>query len=460
MAATPAGVEPGTRGAEPTNWGSAFSGPAWTYDEGSGEYYLHLFSPKQPDLNWENPQVRAAVHQMMNWWLDRGVDGFRMDVINLISKVTVEGAPGLPEGAIGGRDPRGAGVIDTSQWGDTHPHVVNGPRVHDFLAEMHTAVFAHRPAGLLTVGETPGASVEDARLFTDAARGELDMVFTFEHVDLDSGPDGKWDVVPMTLLALKDTVGRWQTGLADAGWNSLYWGNHDQPRAVSRFGDDSPEHRVASAKALATVLHLHRGTPYVFQGDELGMTNAPFTSIDDFRDLESLNRYAVATGRGEDPEAVLAALRHKSRDNARTPMQWDATPQAGFTTGTPWIAVNPDHLEINAAAQVDDPDSVFTHHRDLIALRHQDPVVVHGDFTMLLPEHEQLYAFTRTLAGVTLLVVANLSGRPADAGVLPDAEDWLAADAVLDSGPGDPSSWLLPPWAARVRRRRTGGSAE
>ena len=447
------GAEPGTNGAEPTNWGSAFSGPAWTYDATTGEYYLHLFSPKQPDLNWENPAVRAEVHRMMNWWLDRGVDGFRMDVINLISKVTVEAAPGLPEGAIGGRDPRGAGVVDVSEWGDTHPYVVNGPRLHDYLQEIHREVFAHRPAGLLSVGETPGAEVEDARLFTDPARGELDMVFTFEHVDLDSGPQGKWDVVPLTLTALKDTLGRWQTGLAEVGWNSLYWGNHDQPRAVSRFGSDAPEHRVASAKALATVLHLHRGTPYVYQGDELGMTNYPFASIDDFRDLESLNRYATAAARGDDVDSVLAALRYKGRDNARTPMQWDASPQAGFTAGTPWIAVNPNHTEINAAAQVDDPDSVFAHHQRLIALRHDDPVVVDGDFTMLLPDDQRVYAFTRTLDDTTLLIVANLSSETADAGAVPDAEAWLGAEMVLQSGQGDSTTWVLSPWEARVLRR-------
>jgi oligo-1,6-glucosidase len=390
---------------------------------------------------------------MMGWWLDRGVDGFRMDVINLISKVTVEGVPGLPEGEIGGRDPRGGGVVDTDDWGDTHPYVVNGPRLHEYLQEMHREVFAHRPPGLLTVGETPGASVEDGRRFTDPARGELDMVFTFEHVDLDSGPGGKWDVVPLRLTALKETLGRWQTGLADVGWNSLYWGNHDQPRAVSRFGDDAPEHREASAKALATVLHLHRGTPYVYQGDELGMTNYPFGTIEDFEDLESVNRFHAATARGDDADGVLAALRYKGRDNARTPMQWDGSANAGFTSGTPWLAVNPNHTEINAAAQVDDPDSVFTHHCRLIALRHEDPVVAHGSFEMLLPDHEQLYAFTRTLDGTTLLVVANLSSEPADAGDLPDADGWLTADPVLDSNQGDSSTWVLSPWEARVRRR-------
>ncbi len=447
------GHEPGTQGAEPTNWGSAFSGPAWTLDEGTGDYYLHLFSPKQPDLNWENPEVRAEVFAMMNWWLDRGVDGFRMDVINLISKVTVDGLPGLLDSPIGERDPRGAGVVDIAGYGDSTAHVVNGPRVHDYLQEMHRTVFAHRPAGLITVGEAAGTDVEVARLFTDAARAELDMIFTFEHVDLDSGPTGKWDVVPLTLTALKDTMGRWQTGLADVGWNSLYWGNHDQPRAVSRFGDDSPEHRESSAKALATVLHLHRGTPYVYQGDELGMTNYPFRGIEDFEDLESVNRFHAATARGEGPEEVLAALRYKGRDNARTPMQWDASENAGFTTGTPWLAVHPNHTEIHAAAQVDDPDSVFAHHQRLIALRHDDPVVVDGDFVMLLPEHDQLYAFTRTLGETTLLVVANLTSRPAHAGQLPDAEAWLAAETVLDSGVGDLGSWVLAPWEARVRRR-------
>jgi oligo-1,6-glucosidase len=378
-----------------------------------------------------------------------------MDVINLISKVTVDGVPGLRDGTVGERDPRGAGVIDTTTFGDTTPHVVNGPRVHDYLQEMHQAVFADRPAGLLTVGETPATSIEDGRLYTDATRGELNMVFQFEHVDLDSGPRGKWDIVPFSLVDLKASMNRWQQGMADVGWNSLYFGNHDQPRVVSRFGNDAPEHRVSSAKALATVLHLHRGTPYVYQGDELGMTNSVFEHVGDFRDLESINHYQAATGRGEDPDAVMAALRRKGRDNARTPMQWDASEHAGFTTGTPWLPVNPNHTEINAAAQVEDPDSVFAHHQRLIALRHDDPVVVHGDFTLLLPEHPQLYAYLRTLGDEQVLVVANLSDEPADAGQLPDADAWLAAERVLDSGPGDPATWTLGPWAARVRRRTT-----
>ena len=365
----------------------------------TGDYYLHLFSPKQPDLNWENPEVRAEVHRMMNWWLDRGVDGFRMDVINLISKsrLTACRAARQPDRW---RDARSR-VIDASECGDSRRTWSTARASTSSCRRCTGRSSRDRPAGLLTVGETPAASVEDGRLYTDAARAELDMVFQFEHVDLDSGPGGKWDVVPFTLVDLKRTMARWQDGLAEVGWNSLYWGNHDQPRAVSRFGNDSPEHRVASAKALATVLHLHRGTPYVYQGDELGMTNGAFERVEDFRDLESLNQYDAATGRGEDPEAVLAALRHKGRDNARTPdaVGRDASTPAS-PPATPWLAVNPNHTEINAAAQVDDPDSVFTHHQRLIALRHDDPVVVHGDFTMLLPEHPQLYALPRTLGDV------------------------------------------------------------
>ncbi len=445
----------GEPGAEPTNWGSVFSGSAWTWDEPTGEYYLHLFAPEQPELNWENPRLRQAVHAMMRWWLDRGVDGFRMDVINLISKRTVPGSPGLLDSPVGAADPTTPRTVDTARYGDPAPHVLNGPRIHEFLQEMHREVFAARPPGLLNVGEMPGATVEEARRYTDPERGELDMVFQFEHVDLDSGPGGKWDVVPLPLTRLKHSLRRWQDGLAATGWNSLYWSNHDQPRPVSRFGNDEPRHRVRSATALGTVLHLHRGTPFVFQGEELGMTNAPFTGPEDFRDIESVNHYREATARGEDPEAVLAALRHKSRDNARTPMQWDAGPHAGFTTGEPWLPVNPNHVEINAAAQVEDPDSVFHHYRRLIALRHDEPCVAHGDFTMLVPGHEQLYAFTRTLDDVCLTVVANLSDRdglvPAAEGVeVPDGAEVVLTNEGAAVRAGDP----LGAWAARVLRRR------
>jgi len=442
----------GEPGAEPTNWGSAFSEPAWTWDPDTEEYYLHLFDAGQPELNWENPDVREAVYSMMRWWLDRGVDGFRMDVINLISKVVTDQPPGLADGEVGGAD---GGPIDTMRYGDPGPYVLNGPRVHEYLQEMHREVFAGRPAGLLTVGETPATSIEQARLYTDPQRGEVDMVFQFEHVDLDSGPGGKWDVVPMTVRDLKETMGRWQTGLADVGWNSLYLGNHDQPRCVSRYGDDSPEHRAASAKALATVLHLHRGTPYVYQGDELGMTNAPFASLDDLRDIESLNAHRSMLARGLTHEEAMAAILTKARDHARTPMQWDAGEHAGFTTGTPWLAVNPNHQEVNAAAQVDDPESVFCHYRQLIALRHEEPAVVHGDFTMLLPEHEQVYAFVRRLDDTEVLVLANLSSRevvdPGDLG-----HGWDDAELVVGTAGRTDSQGrrILGAWESGVLRRR------
>ncbi len=427
------GTQPGEPGAEPTNWQSAFSGPAWEYDEASGEYFLHLFSRTQPDLNWENPQVRDAVHSMMRWWLDRGVDGFRMDVINLISK-----DPALPDGPL----------VDGGPLGSPWSAVVGGPRIHEFLQELNREVIAPHPGGLLTVGEMPGVTVQEAVLFTDPARAEMDMVFQFEHVAM--GPD-KWANTPPQLTHLKASFARWQEGLARVGWNSLYLSNHDQPRSVSRFGNDG-RYRVESAKALATVLHLHRGTPYVFQGDELGMTNAGFDSIDDYRDIESLNHFAEATGPGRQPiEQVLAVLRAVSRDNARTPMQWDDSGQAGFTAGTPWIALNPNHTEINAAAATADPDSVWHHYRRLIELRHTEPVVVDGDFTMLVPDDEQLYAYLRRLDGVELLVLANLSDRPACAD-LPDAVAWAEADLLLTNYPDTATE--LRPWEARVHRRR------
>jgi oligo-1,6-glucosidase len=433
------GMGAGDPGAEPTNWQSFFSGPAWELDEASGEYYLHLFDRKQPDLNWENPEVRLAVHAMMRWWLDRGVDGFRMDVINMISKEI--GADGhLPDGP----------PLPGSALGDGTPHFFCGPRIHEFLQEMHREVFAGRADSLLTVGEMPGVTVEEAVLFTDPRRAEVDMVFQFEHVGLDHGTS-KWDLHPLRMRDLKASFGRWQAGLAEVGWNSLYWDNHDQPRAVSRFGDDSPEFRRDSATCLATLLHLHRGTPYVYQGQELGMANYPFQTLDDFSDLESLNHYVHAVSGGQDAEHVLAALRRMSRDNARTPVQWDDSPSAGFTTGTPWLAVNPDHVEWNAARQRNDPQSVLAHYRRLIALRHDEPVVALGDFAMLLPDHPEVYAFTRSLDGEALLVVCNLSRTTQPlAELLPESQH---ADLVLGNLPGaDPA--VLRPWEARVLRVR------
>ncbi|MDQ0636210.1 oligo-1,6-glucosidase [Arthrobacter pascens] len=429
------GSEPGTPGAEPNNWGSAFSGPAWEYDPSSGEYYLHLFSKKQPDLNWENPEVRAAVYDMMNWWLDRGVDGFRMDVINFISK-----DPRLPEG------PRAEGML----YGDGGPHYISGPRIHEFLQEMHQEVFAGRDKDLLTVGEMPGVTVEDALLFTDPSREEVDMVFQFEHVALDQEGGNKWRPKKLVLTDLKKSLGRWQDALGERGWNSLYWGNHDQARAVSRFGDDG-RYRELSAKMLAAVLHLHRGTPYVYQGEELGMTNMAFGAISDYRDIEVLNHHREATTHlGHTDAEVLAALAPLNRDNARTPVQWDASRHGGFTTGAPWIAVNPNANTINAAAQIDDPESVYNFYRQVIALRHTDPVVAYGDFTMLLPEDEHVYAFRRSLPGAELLVLGNFSAtvQPVDVG---DAA-WSGAASVLGNYP--PGTGLtLRPWEVKVLRR-------
>ncbi|HST48369.1 glycoside hydrolase family 13 protein [Jatrophihabitans sp.] len=476
-----AGMAAGAPGAEPTNWASAFSGSAWQFDEASGEYYLHLFSRKQPDLNWENPQVRSAVYRMMRWWLDRGVDGFRMDVINMISK-----DPRLPDGIVGS--------VGSSGFGDGSPFYICGPRIHEFLQEMYAQVFAGRDAQLLTVGEMPGVTVEQARLFTDPDRHEVDMVFQFEHVQIDHGID-KFHPTAFRLVDLKASFGRWQAGLAEVGWNSLYWNNHDQPRVVSRFGDDSDRYRVRSATLLGTVLHLHRGTPYVYQGEELGMTNGVFGTIADFRDIESLNYYAAALagegsgapqpgdpladetaggtavtaagpGRQPDDSTVLAALRRMSRDNARTPMQWTAGPHAGFSSAEPWIGVNPNHRTVNAEAEYADPDSVYSHYRRLIALRHSHPVVARGSFTMLLPDHEQVYAFLRQLDAEQWLVLGNFSA--ADVAVpLPDAADWASAELLLGNYPtgeaiGSPPDapaparsaelWLRA-WECRVYRR-------
>jgi len=432
------GAEPGTPGAEPTNWGSMFSGPAWTYDEASGEYYLHLFARQQPDLNWENPQVRAAVHAMMRWWLDRGVDGFRMDVINMISK-----DPLLPDGL----------VRDGQAQGDGSPFFFCGPRIHEFLQEMHREVLADRE-GLLTIGEMPGVGVEQAVRFTDPARHELDMVFQFEHVEIDQG-ESKWDVRPFDLRRLKTSLARWQTGLAERGWNSLYWNNHDQPRVVSRFGDDG-EHRVRSATMLATVLHLHRGTPFVYQGEELGMTNVPLAGIADVHDVESRNHYRAAVDGGADPEQVMVAIRAMGRDNARTPVQWDASPHAGFTVGEPWLPVHPDFTEVNAEAARADPGSVFHHYRRLIDLRHDERVVSHGDFTLLLPDHEHVYAFTRRLDDVELLVLGNFSGSA----VAVDLPGWSGCEVVLGNLPETEvpgRDLVLAPWEARVHRRTLRG---
>lgn len=424
-------------GAEPNNWASFFSGSAWTWDDTTGQYYLHLFDRRQPDLNWENPEVRKAVHDTMSWWLDRGVDGFRMDVINFISKVD-----GLPD----------AHPVPGQQFVSALDRFADGPRVHDYLAEMRREVFGSRDADFITVGEMPGVTTEQARLYTDPARGELDMVFQFEHMSIDQAPNDKYVFAGLDLVVLKKSLHRWQAALADAGWNSLYWNNHDQPRVVSRFGDDSPEYWAASAKALGTVLHGMRGTPFVYQGEELGMTNFPFRSAQDFVDLEAVNYHRGVLDGGGDAAAALAGLAHFSRDNARTPMQWDPGPNAGFTTGEPWLAVNPNHSWLNAAAQVDDGDSVFAHYRALIRLRHELPVLVHGDLTPLWEEDPQIWAYVRRTAETALLVVANC-GR--DRRTVDVGPEWLTAELVLGNLAGTPAAiestgLHLSGWDARI----------
>nr|WP_306792904.1 alpha-glucosidase [Neobacillus paridis] len=383
----------GKEGQEPNNWGSVFGGSAWQYDETTDEYYLHLFSKKQPDLNWENPKLRKEVYNMMKFWLDKGIDGFRMDVINMISK-----NPELPDG-----DKRKGQL-----YGDGGRYFMNGPRIHEFLQEMNQEVLSKYP--VMTVGEMPGAAPEDAVLYTDPERKEVNMIFTFEHMDLDSAPGDKWNLKPFELVELKENLAKWQTALHNKGWNSLYWNNHDQPRIVSRFGDDDP-YRVESAKMLAACLHFMQGTPYIYQGEEIGMTNVKFTSLDDYRDIETINMYNERRALGYSHEEIMNSIYGKGRDNARTPMQWDSTDNAGFTTGTPWIKVNPRYKEINAKAALEDPSSIFYFYQKLIQLRKEMDIITKGGFELLLKDHSQLFVYERKLYDERLLVVCNFSGE-------------------------------------------------
>lgn len=374
----------------PNNWGACFGGSAWQYDKKTSMYYLHLFSKKQPDLNWDNPKVRQEVFNMMTWWCDKGIDGFRMDVISMISKT-----PEMPDGEIIGL------------YGDFNPFCVHGPNVHKYLQEMNKKVLSKYD--IMTVGETAGVTTELAKQYAGENTHELNMVFQFEHVESD-GKYGKWTDEKIPLTTLKKTLSRWQTELYGKAWNSLFWDNHDQPRAVSRFGDDRPQYREISAKMLATCLHMLQGTPYIYQGEELGMANYPFKSPDDFRDIESINAYREWCAEGPLSHDVFwPCLLYKSRDNARTPMQWDDSRQAGFTTGTPWIAVNPNYKEINAKAETKDPDSVFHYYKALIALRKQNPIMVYGKYELLLEDSEELFVYTRTYENEKLLVVCNFS---------------------------------------------------
>ena len=379
-------------GSLPNNWGSCFSGPAWEYDKTTDMYFLHLFSKKQPDLNWDNPAVRQDVFDMMNWWLKKGVDGFRMDVISLISK-----EPGLPD-----KEPgiNGYATFNVS---------ANGPHVHEYLQEMRQKALNN--ADTITVGECSGVTLEEAKKYARSDEKELNMVFQFEHMDVDSDEKaGKWTTRKMDLRNLKKILTRWQKGLQDIAWNSLYWENHDQPRSVSRFGNDSDEYREISAKMLATCIHMMQGTPYVYQGEELGMTNCPFNTLDNFRDLESINAFHELTEQGKmTEEDMMAAIGYKGRDNARTPMQWDDSAYAGFSTANPWIMVNPNYTKINAKDQINREDSVFKYYQKLIKLRHESELIVYGTYDPILDDDKDIYAYIRTLGDEKLIVYCNFS---------------------------------------------------
>lgn len=379
-------------GSLPNNWGSCFSGPAWEYDKTTDMYFLHLFSKKQPDLNWDNPAVRQDVFDMINWWLKKGVDGFRMDVISLISK-----EPGLPD-----KEPgiNGYATFNVS---------ANGPHVHEYLQEMRQKALNN--ADTITVGECSGVTLEEAKKYARSDEKELNMVFQFEHMDVDSDEKaGKWTTRKMDLRNLKKILTRWQKGLQDIAWNSLYWENHDQPRSVSRFGNDSDEYREISAKMLATCIHMMQGTPYVYQGEELGMTNCPFNTLDNFRDLESINAFHELTEQGKmTEEDMMAAIGYKGRDNARTPMQWDDSAYAGFSTANPWIMVNPNYTKINAKDQINREDSVFKYYQKLIKLRHESELIVYGTYDLILDDDKDIYAYIRTLGDEKLIVYCNFS---------------------------------------------------
>ena len=381
-------------GKEPNNWGGAFGGSAWEYDAQTQMYYLHLFSKKQPDLNWENEKVRQEVYDMMTFWCEKGIDGFRMDVISMISK-----DQRFPDGE-----------MNNGLYGDFGPYCVHGPRIHEFLQEMNREVLSRYD--IMTVGETSGVTIEEAQKYAGEAGKELNMVFQFEHVDNGSGDYGKWTTEKYDFKEFKRIMIKWQEELQGKAWNSLFLGNHDQPRSVSRFGNDNPAYRETSAKMLATCLHLMQGTPYVYQGEELGMTNVPFASVDEFKDIESINAYHEYVESGLiSKEDMMRYLCYKSRDNARTPMQWNDQKNAGFTTGTPWIKVNPNYVEINAEEEVKRADSVFSYYKKLIALRHQEEVIVYGHYELLLPESEELYVYTRELNEEKLLVICNFTDK-------------------------------------------------
>lgn len=415
---------PPFEGREPNQERSVFSGSAWEKDEATGEYYLHMFAKEQADLNWENEAVRRAVYDMMRWWFEKGIDGFRMDVIDMIGKppamLRADGGP--------------------------HGPSAHGPREHEFLREMNREVLSHYD--VLTVGESGSVTVEQALDYANLDGSELNMMFQFEHVEHDAGKDTKWSAGPMDLVKLKHIFARWQNGLHGKAWNSLYWDNHDQPRAVSHFGCDREEYRVRSAKTIAACLHMMEGTPYIYQGEELGMTNYPFTDISESKDVDAINAWnelVVEQGRFT-PEEMMAYIRYKGRDNARTPMQWSAERHAGFTAGQPWMPVNPNYTFINAQSQVGDPDSVFSFYQRLIRLRRTYPVIVHGDFTLLMPDDRQVFAYTRQHEGRTLLVACNFSCEEAALDAQAVTRGEMLAANYADAGAPD----TLRAWEVRV----------
>ena len=398
-------------GKEPNNWGGAFGGSAWEYDPQTQMYYLHLFSKKQPDLNWENEKVRQEVYDMMKFWCEKGIDGFRMDVISMISK-----DQRFPDGE-----------MNNGLYGDFGPYCVHGPRVHEFLQEMNQKVLSKYD--IMTVGETAGVTKEEAQKYAGDDRNELNMVFQFEHVESGCGDYGKWTTAKYDFKEFKNIMIKWQEELQGKAWNSLFLGNHDQPRSVSRFGNDNPVYRETSAKMLATCIHMMQGTPYVYQGEELGMTNIYFDKLEDYRDIESINYFKEFTESGlMTPEHMMKCLMLRSRDNARTPMQWDDSKQAGFTEGEPWIKVNPNYKKINAAQQLEDPDSVFHYYQKLIRLRKEKDIIVYGEFEPLYREDEQIFAYTRKQDQEKLLTVCNFSDKNAEVEV---PEEFKGAECLI-----------------------------
>ena len=398
-------------GKEPNNWGGAFGGSAWEYDPQTQMYYLHLFSKKQPDLNWENEKVRQEVYDMMKFWCEKGIDGFRMDVISMISK-----DQRFPDGE-----------MNNGLYGDFGPYCVHGPRVHEFLQEMNQKVLSKYD--IMTVGETAGVTIEEAQKYTGDDRNELNMVFQFEHVESGCGDYGKWTTAKYDFKEFKNIMIKWQEELQGKAWNSLFLGNHDQPRSVSRFGNDNPVYRETSAKMLATCIHMMQGTPYIYQGEELGMTNIYFDKLEDYCDIESINYFKEFTESGlMTPEHMMKCLMLRSRDNARTPMQWDDSKQAGFTEGEPWIKVNPNYKKINAAQQLEDPDSVFHYYQKLIRLRKEKDIIVYGEFEPLYREDEQIFAYTRKQDQEKLLTVCNFSDKNAEVEV---PEEFKGAECLI-----------------------------